>query len=410
MIKLCDKDNCTGCAACMNICPYKAIKTYRDEKGFWYPDIDQSKCRSCKLCVKVCPILNKSKRYIGMQSVYACWSKTPETRYNSSSGGLFYELAVTVLNNGGVVCGAAFDSDFKVKHTIIDRIEQLHIIQGSKYVQSDTTEIYIPLSEHLKQGRTVLCSGTPCQIDGIVAYLHSKEINCNNLYTCDLICHGCPSPAFWDKYKDSIQRKYKSRLSEFDFRYKQPGWMVFSAKAKFENEKEYICNTNKDKFLRAFLYDYIIRENCQRCPYTNTNRVSDITMADFWGYQDNEEYSDDDKGISLAIVNTEKGRWLFEETKSNMVFIEKTLQEAVNGNRSLSKPWPANPNTDLFWKDYFSKGYRYVCWKYLKPVKQSNWKNKWRAFKYDLKILPNRVLLTILGKDNYNRLKDKLKR
>lgn len=403
---LCDERLCTGCMACYNICNMNAIKVVVNEKGFQYPKVNNLKCTSCGLCENVCPAIHTNQNYTENPKVFACWSKNSKTRRDSSSGGIFYEIASCMINSGGYVCGAAFDESFNVHHIIAQSMPELKQIQGSKYVQSDISATYKQVENLLKIDKTVLYSGTPCQIDGIKSYLHIKKVDCEKLYTCDLICHGIPSPKFWDDYKQNLQKKYKSILKSYDFRYKEPGWVVFSAYAMFKNGKVYLESTNKDKYLRAFLYDLIIRDNCQSCKYTNINRVGDITLADFWGYKNIEGYENDDKGISLAIVNTDKGRKLFELIKEDIVWVEKPISEAINGNRSLSKPWPANKKTEQFWADYFKKGYKYVARKYLVPVKQrKNLGQKVKNTLYFIRIMPNTIVLRIIGNNNYTKLK-----
>lgn len=206
MISINKKDNCCGCYACVNVCPKDCISMEEDSEGFNYPCVDKSKCVDCTLCEKVCPIINKDKVAQGSNeedNTYVAYTKNATVRKNSSSGGMFTELAESVLKNNGVVFGCAFDDDFNAHHIMIDNISDLEKLRGSKYIQSQIESTYKEAEKLLKNGKLVLFSGVACQIAGLNSYLRKDY---NNLITVDVLCHGVPSGKAWRKYIDDNQK------------------------------------------------------------------------------------------------------------------------------------------------------------------------------------------------------------
>lgn len=220
MISIDDKSRCCGCSACMNICPNNAIKMKIDNKGFKYPIVDDEKCVNCGLCDKVCPYNNEyTKKEIYNKSVaYGGWNNNDEIRKNSTSGGIFSAISKYVLDNNGLICGAIYDDNLKVIHEIVDNIENLKKINGSKYVQSDMKDNFKKIKKYLEDGKLVLFSGTPCQVSGLNSFL-GKEYE--NLYTCDIVCHGVPSPKVFEKYKKELEKAKNSEIININFRDKE---------------------------------------------------------------------------------------------------------------------------------------------------------------------------------------------
>ena len=198
MIEISKKSKCSGCHACYNICPKNAINMQVDENGFKIPIVDKSKCVNCGMCDRACPIINKNI-IDNEPKVYVCYNKNENIRYKSSSGGIFTLIAREILQRKGIVFGAAFNEDFSVSHMYIDDIEKLDMLRRSKYVQSSINDTYRQAKEFLEAGRFVLFTGTPCQIEGLLAYLGKQY---NKLYTQDIVCHGVPSQKVWRKYLD----------------------------------------------------------------------------------------------------------------------------------------------------------------------------------------------------------------
>lgn len=331
------KPDCTGCHACVNKCPKKCISMVTDKEGFDYPYIDKNNCTDCCLCEKTCPVLNGDKA-ARKPKAYACINKNEAVRMESSSGGVFSLLAEFVINHGGIVYGAAFNDKFEVVHAGINDAKELYKLRGSKYVQSRLGNTFCEIEEYLKHGRLVYFSGTPCQVAGLLNFL-SKPYD--NLFCQDLICHGVPSPKVWNQYLGMLNHKYKGLPIRINFRQKDSGWNLFELSIKYK-DSSYRCCHKQDKYMRAFLGDMNLRRSCYSCQFKGLDRLSDITLADFWGIGNVLKDMDDGKGTSLVIVNSEKGNAIFQEIKDDMLFKEAEVSDAVSYNpaayRSVLKP------------------------------------------------------------------------
>ncbi len=349
-MEICNKNECTGCLACVNCCGINAITIEQDNKGFYIPRIDEDKCVKCMKCVKICPANNTVKEKSFIPQVYAMWSKDNQLRMKSTSGGVFSGLASWVLNNNGVVFGAIFNDEKQVIHSKATRSEELEKMRGSKYVQSYIGETYREAKLALDEGKKVLFTGVPCQIAGLYSFL-GKEYE--NLYTMDIICHGVPSPRAFKDYVDFMEKKEGSPINNILFRAKKPSWTVFSMNIKYKNGNEYLKDAYHDPYLVGFLDDYLTRECCHTCKYTREKRVSDITAADFWSYVSMKKSErNDEKGISLVVVNSEKGESLFKIINKDYIVIERTMKEAKRGNRCLTRPYNPAENKEEFWRKY----------------------------------------------------------
>lgn len=347
MIKVANKKDCCGCHACYNICPQSCIDMKSDSEGFWYPNIDKVICTDCGLCEKVCPVINKTT--INNNPVaYACINKDIIIREQSSSGGIFSLLAENVINNNGVVFGARFDDSFNVVHSWTDTFEGLNSYRGSKYLQSSIGDTYKEVRNFLKDGRQVLFSGTPCQIYGLKSFLGKSYAN---LLCIDIICHGVPSPLVWQKYVENHEKKSGSRAERIAFRRKNCGWKLYSVSFSFENNTEYSKTLKEDLFMQGFLKDIYLRPSCYHCNFKTLNRVSDITLADFWGVGNILPSFDDDMGTSLVLVNSNKGNFVFSSVADDMVYEEVNINKAISYNPSAIKSVAYNPKRELFFKE-----------------------------------------------------------
>jgi coenzyme F420-reducing hydrogenase beta subunit len=315
---LIDKIHCTGCFACMSICPIQCITMEADSEGFFYPLINQNNCINCGLCQSVCPALQEPSSG-RMPLAFAAYNKNENIRIHSSSGGLFTAFAEQVIDQGGIVFGASFDSNFHVTHCYAKTHQELERFRGSKYVQSNIGNTYRQAKDFLDQGNMVYFSGTPCQISGLKSFL-KKEYD--NLICQDLICHGVPSPKVWEKYIKLRENFAESPVDKIFFRDKTAGWKKFSLFMKFQNGKEYRNILNHDYFLQTFLNNIDLRPSCYQCMFRTWPRQSDLTLADFWGIEKILPNLNDNKGISLLLVHTEKGRKLLEES-ANGLFLKK---------------------------------------------------------------------------------------
>lgn len=347
MIEITDKTKCCGCHACYNICPKGAIEMQQDEKGFEYPVIDKEKCINCGLCEKVCPIINNKQIKNGPQA-YACYNKDLNIRMQSSSGGIFTLLAEEILSKGGVVFGASFNKTFEVEHIMVEKIEELEKLRGSKYTQSKIGETYKKAKEILEEGRYVLFTGTPCQIEGLKSYLRKEY---DKLYTQDIICHGVPSIKVMKKYNNYLEQINNSNIEEIKHRTKINGWKEWRVFIKFNNNKQLSSDHNKDLYMQAFLKNTILRDSCYNCSFKKLNRISDITLADFWGIQNIMPELDDNKGTSLVIVNSKKGQELFENIKEKIIYKNVDIQEAIKYNMSMIESAKMDKNRKKFFEN-----------------------------------------------------------
>lgn len=364
MIDITNKEECCGCSACFNACPAKAIEMIEDEFGFKYPKVNKEKCTNCGLCDKVCPIKENTENKNAINA-YAVINKNDDVRMNSSSGGIFSLLAEEILNDNGVVFGVQFDEKFKVIHSYIDEVNDISKFRGSKYVQSEIGNSYCKVKDFLISGRKVLFTGTPCQVEGLKSYL-GKEYD--NLYTQDIICHGVPSPKVWEKYKEYRKKQDKEEPNKINFRDKIDGWKLFNITFKYEKFL-YNKNLREDLYLKAFLKDICLRDSCYACKFKKHNRISDITLADFWGIENIKPHLDDDKGTSLVITNSNKGRELFEKIANKVRFEEVNLDEAIKYNLAMIKSVSKHKNREKFFKDIDKMEFDKLMKKYINSLK-----------------------------------------
>lgn len=369
MIEVTNKIDCCGCSACANVCPKNCIEMISDNEGFLYPKVDKEKCVNCGLCEKVCPIINKPQIIESNQVALAVINKNINIRLNSSSGGVFTLLASEIIKNDGVVFGAVFSEDCKsVYHKSVQTLEELTALRGSKYVQSEIGNTYSQVKTFLENGKIVLFSGTPCQISGLYAFLNKEY---ENLFTCDFICHGVPSPLVWKNYVEMREQKAASKTQRTFFRHKKYGWKMYSVQFIFNNCTEYIQIINNDLYMRGFLADLYLRPSCYDCKFKGTNRPSDITLADFWGVENVCPEMYDDKGTSLLLLNSKKGKELFALIADCTVNKEVDLNTAISFNSAAIKSVAIPKKRDDFFADLNNIPTKRLFEKYCKlTVKQ----------------------------------------
>lgn len=350
MNKLCSQDLCTGCFSCKQVCAKGAIHI-TELNGFLYPEINASLCVDCGLCSKACPVLNAKKNLtdkVGSESVcYAIWNKNEEDRVNSSSGGVFSALATKTLKEGGIVYGAAWDKDMQLKHISVDDLKNIDILRRSKYVQSNTDEIYKDVKIQLNTGRRVLFCGTPCQIAGLLSFLANKDYP--NLITVGVVCHGVPSQWSFDKYVHEIEEKDKVKIYDCNFRSKKWGWrtglnLLLLGKDKNNKEVKIDRITEENSYFNAFLKYYFLRESCYNCPFKGGSQecYADIMLSDFWSLWSAIPLREVDygKGISAVTTNTIKGREYLNLCSESFVVKERSYSEYASnsGLRKACKP------------------------------------------------------------------------
>lgn len=348
-------DACCGCGACAAVCPKNCIEMHPDEFGFRQPVVDEDVCIGCNLCEKVCPVKTEGS---SDELLSAWWarSNSDELLARSSSGGLFGLLAREVLANGGVVYGAAFQDGCKgVVHVRVDSFDALDAIMRSKYVQSSIgKEVYRGVREAIRSGRHVLFAGTACQVAGLKGYL-GKLCESDLFLSVDVICHGVPSPELWSRWVDYRSEAFGSDVCDVNMRSKATGWLSYSAMYKHIAEKDNTGDTEsqvfgKDWYMKAFLANASLRLSCLACPAKRSSGA-DITLGDFWGFQNIHPEVDYSKGVSAVLCNTEKGVRAFEAISGLTVNGPATLDEVIAGNPSLVRSVAPHPKRDEFLND-----------------------------------------------------------
>ena len=339
-------DFCCGCGACVNICSANALVLKPDHAGFLYPSVDATKCIQCEKCIDICAY-KKKNQHISKEETYAAVSKNTDVE-KSSSGGAFSSLALNILNDGGTVYGctmAQTDDGFNPHHIRINRPEDLHLLQGSKYVQSEIGLTYREVKKDLANNITVLFSGTPCQIDGLYGFL-GKDYS--NLFTIDTICHGVPNKGFFNRYIKYEESVKKAKIINYVFRDKKDGWKLYG-RMDLQDEsgsQSVYFKPEESSYYQLFLDRYTYRENCYTCPFAFKIRPSDITVGDFWNidlihpelFSENEPVINCDNGVSVLVINSEKGQELMKRYGQDMELYPSEYNKVAEYNRQMLKP------------------------------------------------------------------------
>lgn len=352
-----NKLDCCGCQKCKLDCPVDAIEFKADQTGFIYPIINKVKCLSCKKCSTSCTFKNCLKTSIEVSfkpEIYAAKNRNEIDRMNSRSGGIFTAISDEFILNDNIVYGCLLDDKWKVKHDKANDLIVRNKFRGSKYVQSDIASSFASVKKDLDNGKYVLFTGTPCQVDAIQSYIENKE----NLYTLDVICYGVSSPQFLLDYIQYIEHKYNGKLEQFDFRDKiKYGWKSHNESFVI-NEKKYYSR----EYSFFFKKQLSLRPSCFQCPYKTPNRVSDITLGDFWGIDKICPEIYDNMGISLVMINTKKGQALWEKIKYKTIYrkitSENYMQPSLVGATGIPELYYS------FWDDYIKNGFLFVVNKY----------------------------------------------
>ena len=369
---ICSREICSGCGACYAKCPTSAITMAPDELGFLYPKIDEDKCINCGLCRKICPSANKFLDDGKYPSAYAVVNKDDEIRMKSSSGGVFSLIAENILAKGGVVFGAAFEEDLSITHIKCDSRDQLDRLRGSKYSQSKTADVYKEVRRCLDDGVDVLFTGTPCQIEGLYAFLGRDY---DNLFTQDIICHSVPSPSVWRNFVSEYSRG--RRLGNIFFRDKTYGWDHYSMRLEYMDGKSELILSNKNEFMKGFINGVYARNSCSLCSGRKIHRKADITLGDFWGVQNVDSDFNDNKGVSLVMVHSEKGEGLLRPLGERAIIRKVDFEQSIKSNPAYFRSPKPNKVRKHFIKEY-KKGRspRKILNKYL----SNNFLSKIRRF------------------------------
>lgn len=375
---------CTGCSACAAVCPVKAICMRADAEGFLRPVVNEKTCIGCGKCEKVCPMGCEALAGEPLV-VFAAKAAELAVQAGSQSGGVFYVLAHSVIERGGVVYGAALGDDFETRHIRVDSTEMLKHLQGVKYVQSNPDGCYEKAAADLKAGKMVLYSGTPCQIAGLQSALRGKNIPTEKLLTADVVCYGVPSPGVFRQWLSSLEKYRRSKVVTMQYRRVDAPW---------GKGKEWYCFADGTQLEGSFytgLYfrNLIIRPSCESCRFCNTHRPGDLTLGDFWGIAKALPEFDDEKGVSLLLINTGKGKVAFEEIAKNLEYRTATVADAVAEQPRL-RGIAVKPSSyrDAFWQKlrengmddiaveegFFTPTTGYRLKKKLEAVKKRLWK------------------------------------
>ncbi len=357
------KSHCCGCGACAAICPVLAITLKRNRNGFLYPTIDDKKCIGCGKCAKYCAF-NASNTGNQLQLSYAVKHTDETVRENSRSGGIFTSLSDLILDRDGAVYGCKLDGCTKAVHGRAATKAERDAFRGSKYIQSETHEVFAAVKQDLQNGLWVLFSGTPCQVGAVQRFC--ADVNSDKLLLVDIVCHGVPSPLVWADYLDYCAKSNKKKVLSVDFRDKKRfGWAAHEETVVFEDQ-----STVSGHIFRKLFYDHLIlRKDCFSCPYRSLERVGDITIADCWGIRQHYPDFDDDRGVSLVLVNSDKGREFFSKAKDISVLpveIDKLMQPALQEN------WEYPSAYDEFWKYYHTHPFWFVVNKYVSQLPSQN--------------------------------------
>ena len=359
MIEIKDKSLCSGCASCVNACHLNAISLKEDEEGFNYPIVDKLKCVDCHQCERVCPLLNNkwqklSRKNIDYPIFFAGQLKDKEVLNEVSSGGAFWAFAQAIISKGGVVYGAAQFNVDRIEHIRATSIEVAKKLRRSKYLQSNIGNTYSQVKKDLNEGTTVLFSGTGCHIGGLMGYL-GKDYD--NLYTCDVVCHGVPSNKVWKTYRKEKEEREGKIIKNIVFRDKSSGWQNNQYKITYDDgtiEKE---DSSFQLFHAGYLSGLFYRPSCGNCKFSTLPRISDITLADYWLYSGKFHGEGNDLGVSLIAINSDKGKKLLFDS---IVFmdVEVTKKElALKSCRHLDEHPIENPYRKDFFVFFLKHGY-----------------------------------------------------
>lgn len=321
-----------------------------DAEGFLRPRIDADRCINCGTCAAVCPVGNSQKQEASLppEGVYGAYARDGQVQQHSSSGGIAPLLARKVIEQGGVVFGAAFDADGKtVVHLAVEEEAQLSRLRGSKYVQTDLSRIHRQIRELLKQGRTVLFAGTPCQVAGLKAFLRSDP---PNLITQSVLCHGVPSPGLWSRYLSEQESRDGKQICGVNFRDESTGWHDYRLCLTYEDGTQRRIKPMQSPYLRAFNKNLSLRPSCSSCRFKGQQNRADLILGDFWGIRKVCPEMEHPNGVSLVLVRTEKGRQLWGQLSELVRAEPVSWEQAVRRNKMAVESASAHPQRQAFFR------------------------------------------------------------
>lgn len=362
MIDIKEKKQCCGCEACATICPKNCIEMQEDEEGFRYPIIDKKKCIQCGACERVCPWLKEpNKETLKEVEFFAAYNKNDDELKKSSSGGIFSLLAKEILKNEGTIYGVIQESTYEVVYSKAQNLEEFEKMRGSKYLQAKINGIYKQVKEDLQNNKTVLFSGTPCQVAALYRFLDKDY---EKLYTVDVVCHGVPSNKVYRKFIQKIEEKKKQKVTNIKWRDKVKGWGPNRVTIFFENGDKQTTTSKENPFQNGFLNNLYLRNSCYNCKYAKLPRIGDISLADFWGYKGELEFENQNKGISAVIISSEKGKQLFKKTETQINYHTVEKEYVIQRSRHTYTHPIENKKRQSFFLELDKMGFEKICKKY----------------------------------------------
>lgn len=382
MINIIDKSKCCGCNACGDVCAKKAITFKTDIEGFWYPQVNKDLCTNCGLCERVCPVINimelKKNDYPKPAHTIAAVNKNMRVRWNSTSGGAYTALAEAMLEQGGYVSGAIYNEGFTGVHNYVsNNPDDLEKLRSSKYLQSNAEGLFKEIKSLLVKGEKVLACGTPCQMAALRSFLRKDY---ENLIIVDFICRGVNSPKVYRAYLDSLEKKFGSKVVYVKAKNKELGWRNLTRKVTFENGQSYYGVSMIDDFRRGYHTNVFCRPSCYDCQFKEFPRISDITIADYWGIEKVDKNLDMNIGTSMMLLNSNKGIAFFENVKDKLEYRETAFESVLAGNGALTKSLePAKIDRVAFFQDLDANDFDYVTEKYYPLGKNISSKRSMRS-------------------------------
>lgn len=351
-----DKKTCFGCSACAAVCPVKCISMRADTDGFVYPEINTGLCINCEACRAVCPIQHTVSLTSQPRKIYACQLKDLKERQHSSSGGIFFAIARWIIDNGGIVYGAAFDRSLTLRHTAAATLEELEALRGSKYIQSEIDDsVFKDIRKNLRLQRWCYFVGTGCQVAALKSFL-GKDKKHPRLVTSDIVCHGVPNQQFFDTHIKYLEKANGCKVKKYQFR-DNCGWGGAEI-VDYENGKRTILPSYAlSPYLYAFMQGFVCRESCYECPFASAQRTGDITLGDFWGGAKLFKMLDASTGISFCAVNSDTGEKVWDNINNQIVCTESDLSTALPENSNLIRPTARPAIRDSIFETIRKDGY-----------------------------------------------------
>lgn len=380
-----EKKECSGCTACLHVCPKQCISMKQDKEGFLYPVIDESSCIKCGLCEKICPF-NTTTYKNNEPVVYAAYLKNISQRMKSTSGGVFYAIAKWIIEQNGIVYGAAFDDKFRLKHIGVDSINDLWKLRGSKYLQSDLGNVFSEIKQFLVQGRWVYFVGVGCQVAGLHAFLRKEY---ENLITSDLVCHGTPSQLMFDWHLDYLRKKEKGEIISYSFRDLESwgGGEIYKYISQTHKQGiRRLYGYNLSPYLYSFMNAFNFRYSCYNCKFAKLPRQGDITLADYWGVRYFFQDLETDKGVSLVLLNTSKACDIWNLIEDALEYRISRIEDAALKNKNLIQPTPMPKIRPSIYEMIKQRGYKSVA------------DNEFRTPHYFRERLKASIANTVIGK------------